>query len=1113
MNEKQELYNEELLQTLKQLNESITELPDRITERISNNKELTGDVHIAKMETKISVKELSEYMDKVEKVLADHLAKTSEQTEEVKQAIKDSKVDTVKVENIGEAKAEVNIPPMPVEQLQAMVDNVAEVQKVLAGIQDKEAIINVNTPDEIKITWDRKDAKNPLPVRLSDGGKFYNALTSVVTGLNSFAFDDEGRLKVNSNLEVGDIEIGAVEIKDGDSDARLDVEDNGDGKNAAYVQDKILQELFGLANPGDARDTQNEQTSALGAGGIFEGAGFTKIDQYGHFQILYASLTPIASAQIIWSNDGTTPLGGVFGVSTLTSREVSGYHVIYYVSDNNALAPYYKLKVTNDTTPQGAFPSFISINWLSKDPYNGAWTFLGDQLTNLSRLLLVRAVGMGTQPDGDVVDARADGLAQDISGNSVQFEADLAGSETIQSDWFDTDGWGTAELGISSEVESATLGGVIEYTDDVEATTVFTADFTTDFLTASAHGLTANKRVRIKSTGTLPSPLAEDTDYYVVNPTTNTFQLSLSSGGSAIDLLDNGTGVHSRTPLVVSVERFTYGSNDAENGSLRRDLNTNFDGARITYTNGVQSAVPFYLAINLRVNVRPASNTLKSSIRSVSSAIMTRGAVFAENDAGEIELITRGANGGLRHSINEHEVETPIRPLNQLNTGQGTILASGQTKLPETPLANRKTIEYSNHSNEVDVFWSSDPDVQANTGKILRAGADVAIEVDDSVDIYFIAEDSGGATSTGDEDGSTSGGTSDTPSNALTSNDSRTIFDDAETLTIGGFSYSQVLADINTLRIGVEGRKSSTPATQTVAHEETQNGATTGAVNIISASLAGGTNQLYLVSISRNAGNNITAVTGGGLTFMPLHQNLTGGGRSLDVWYAFGNPTAGVITASMSSSTNGHISVSRFSGVHPTTPIEDHDTATGTGTAVTGPTVSGTNLGKSILAVSHEAASASAGAGYTERSDQTNGSGGNTDSLATESKPLTSTGGETGTMTLASSTDWLAIGVTLLPAPTPDITYLVEYDVNGGGYTSAGSLTFSVTTDETQYVDISGGHPLTETTINQTTIRLTRTSAGVAQGQVDHVFLEVSEGDADSAARISFAEIADTEYD
>lgn len=65
----------------------------------------------------------------------------------------------------------------------------------------------------------------------------------------------------------------------------------------------------------------------------------------------------------------------------------------------------------------------------------------------------------------------------------------------------------------------------------------------TDVITlGSAHGWSANEPVCIRSTGTLPSPLAADTVYYVTSPSGADLKLALSSGGIDIDITSEGTG-------------------------------------------------------------------------------------------------------------------------------------------------------------------------------------------------------------------------------------------------------------------------------------------------------------------------------------------------------------------------------------------------------------------------------------------------------------------------------------------------------------------------------------------------------------------------------------------
>lgn len=73
----------------------------------------------------------------------------------------------------------------------------------------------------------------------------------------------------------------------------------------------------------------------------------------------------------------------------------------------------------------------------------------------------------------------------------------------------------------------------------------FTANATTDIITATSHGLSNGNRVLLDSTTTLPAALSAHTIYYVISATTNTFQVSTTVGGSAVNITDTGTGTHS----------------------------------------------------------------------------------------------------------------------------------------------------------------------------------------------------------------------------------------------------------------------------------------------------------------------------------------------------------------------------------------------------------------------------------------------------------------------------------------------------------------------------------------------------------------------------------------
>jgi hypothetical protein len=85
----------------------------------------------------------------------------------------------------------------------------------------------------------------------------------------------------------------------------------------------------------------------------------------------------------------------------------------------------------------------------------------------------------------------------------------------------------------------------------------FTVNSGTDVFTSAAHGLSNGDMINFDTDGTLPGGLStfiEEVDtfifepygliYYVINVTTNTFQVSLTAGGSAVDITSTGSGTH-----------------------------------------------------------------------------------------------------------------------------------------------------------------------------------------------------------------------------------------------------------------------------------------------------------------------------------------------------------------------------------------------------------------------------------------------------------------------------------------------------------------------------------------------------------------------------------------
>lgn len=65
--------------------------------------------------------------------------------------------------------------------------------------------------------------------------------------------------------------------------------------------------------------------------------------------------------------------------------------------------------------------------------------------------------------------------------------------------------------------------------------------------TLTDHGLAPGDRIRLETTGSLPTGLAVKTDYYVVynGLTTSTFQVSTGNGGDPLATTSAGSGTHS----------------------------------------------------------------------------------------------------------------------------------------------------------------------------------------------------------------------------------------------------------------------------------------------------------------------------------------------------------------------------------------------------------------------------------------------------------------------------------------------------------------------------------------------------------------------------------------
>jgi len=79
----------------------------------------------------------------------------------------------------------------------------------------------------------------------------------------------------------------------------------------------------------------------------------------------------------------------------------------------------------------------------------------------------------------------------------------------------------------------------------VQPTQTFTADATTNLITANYHKAANGDQVVVSTTGTLPTGLAASTPYFVIEKGPNTFKLATTYDGAEIDITGAGSGTHS----------------------------------------------------------------------------------------------------------------------------------------------------------------------------------------------------------------------------------------------------------------------------------------------------------------------------------------------------------------------------------------------------------------------------------------------------------------------------------------------------------------------------------------------------------------------------------------
>ena len=166
------------------------------------------------------------------------------------------------------------------------------------------------------------------------------------------------------------------------------------------------------------------------------------------------------------------------------------------------------------------------------------------------------------------------------------------------SSYFERTSSGTNAVGTALSVTRSTTAGMVDgfgaattfFAKDNAGGTVSSVDASANTLTISGHGLTDN--VFVTFTGTVPDGITAGLNYYVINDETNTFSVSTTLGGSAVDITGTQTGaVASMASTPIASVAAVRSGNDATgsvsfrpyiNGTPTEKFLVNSSGATVT---------------------------------------------------------------------------------------------------------------------------------------------------------------------------------------------------------------------------------------------------------------------------------------------------------------------------------------------------------------------------------------------------------------------------------------------------------------------------------------------------------------------------------------------------
>lgn len=220
------------------------------------------------------------------------------------------------------------------------------------------------------------------------------------------------------------------------------------------------------------------------------------------------------------------------------------------------------------------------------------------------------------------------------------------------------------------------------------------------------------------------------------------------------------------------------------------------------------------------------------------------------------------------------------------------------------------------------------------------------------------------------------------------------------------------------------------PVSAAITYQNSVTGTAANSASVTSASVAGGSNMFFVAVVANRAHRNTTAVSGGSLLWSERVDACSGGSsiQGVSIWTAYGTASSFTVSATLaSSSVSSVISVTWYSGVSATSPIEDvvyrnvngesgscnGGSADSTTSLTTGSTA--TNSIHFVAVNVRQRTITTADVDYTQRATDASGSGTDQTRLYIHDRTKATTGDDTASHTLNNTAQWVSAGFIIRP--------------------------------------------------------------------------------------------------